>query len=183
MIPKNGFKGCFIQLYGLMTWMCHWYFDSEGSLGVLGTICRLASILGLMTSSTFMLKLCLDKLLNSSNIFSSTFIDTVSAKETYVEAGRNWNYHWKDCKAQQHLPKPSRRLRLMLLISSIYLDWVSVRRNKRRRKPKPLLKILKALSAHVKAKPAFEAYAFDIKNTYRRRCRDSQVRLVSTQQV
>ena len=71
----------------------------------------------------------------------------------------------------------------MLLISSFYLDWVSVRRNKRKEKPKLLLKILKALSAPVKAKPAFEAHGFDIINSYRRRCRDSQVRLVSTQQV
>ena len=39
MILKNGFKGCFIQWEGLMTWMRYWYFDSEGSLGVMGTIC------------------------------------------------------------------------------------------------------------------------------------------------
>ena len=42
---------------------------------------------------------------------------------------------------------------------------------------------LKALSAPAKAKPAFEAQGFDFINSYRRRCWDSQVRLVSTQQV
>ena len=69
------------------------------------------------------------------------------------------------------------------LIVTLYIDWVLVRRNKRRGKPKPWLKILKALSAPAKAKLAFEAFAFDIMNSYRRRCRDSQVRLVSTKQV
>ena len=39
--------------------------------------------------------------------------------------GRNWNYHWKDSRAHQHLPKPSRRLRLMLLTSPTYIDTVS----------------------------------------------------------
>ena len=58
-----------------------------------------------------------------TNLFRQSF------SQGELKGGRNWNYHWKDSRAHQYLPKPSRRLRHMQLILSIYLDRVLVKEN------------------------------------------------------
>ena len=47
-----------------------------------------------------------------------------------LEGGRNWNYHWKNSSANQHMPRPRLRLSLMILFPSIYNVTVSVKENK-----------------------------------------------------
>ena len=44
--------------------------------------------------------------------------------------GRNWNYHWKNSSANQHMPRFRLRLSLMILFPSIYNVTVSVKENK-----------------------------------------------------
>ena len=47
-----------------------------------------------------------------------------------LEGGRNWNYHWKNSSANQHMQRPRLRLSLMILFPSIYNVTVSVKENK-----------------------------------------------------
>ena len=64
-----------------------------------------------------------------ANFFDLINVSRQSFSQGELNRGSNLNYHCKDSKAHQQLPKPSRRLRLMLLTLSIYLDRVSVKEN------------------------------------------------------
>ena len=66
-----------------------------------------------------------------------------------LEGGNNLKYHWEGCPSPSAPAKPSRRLRLMLLILWTYIDTVSVKENQKEGETEMITEKDSRVSEHV----------------------------------